>query len=118
MAKREANTDLWVYDMLKDVGLDKKFSAKGSTIKEINEALSTASKRGTGKVGFPEYVGVVKDFLIVIENKADISKHIDRDENGLIKSDVKSVTDYAVNGALFYGIHLSENTTYKKIIAL
>lgn len=44
MAKREANTDLWVYDMLKDVGLDKNFSAQGSTIKEINEALSTASK--------------------------------------------------------------------------
>ena len=39
MAKREANTDLWVYDMLKDVGLDKNFSAQGSTIKEINEAL-------------------------------------------------------------------------------
>ena len=118
MAKREANTDLWVYDMLKDVSLDKKFSAQGSTIKEIDEALSTASKRGTGKVGFPEYVGVVKDFLIVIENKVDTAKHIDRDDNGLIKDDVKSVTDYAVNGALFYGLHLSANTSYKKIIAI
>ena len=113
-----ANTDLWVYDMLKDVDLDKRFSAQGSTIKEINEALSTASKRGTGRVGFPEYVGVVKDFLIVIENKADTNKHVNRDGNGLIKNDVKSVTDYAVNGALFYGLHLSKNTSYRKIIAL
>ena len=118
MAKREANTDLWVYDMLKDVNIDKCFSAQGSTILEVNKALSTASKRGTGQVGFPEYVGVVKDFLIVIENKADINKHINRDENELIKTDVKSITDYAVNGALFYGLHLSKNTSYKKIIAL
>ena len=118
MAKREANTDLWVYDMLKDVDLNKSFTAQGSTIKEINEALSTASKRGTGKVGFPEYVGVVKDYLIVIENKADTSKHVNRNDKGLIKDDVKSVTDYALNGALFYGLHLSKNTTYKKIIAI
>ena len=45
-------------------------------IKEINEALKTASKRGTGKVGFPEYVGVVKDFIIVIEDKASLENHI------------------------------------------
>ena len=118
MAKREANTDLWVYDMLKDVGLDKNFSAQGSTIKEINEALSTASKRKTGRVGFPEYVGVIKDFLIIIENKADTSRHVNRYENQLIKDDTKSVTDYALNGALFYVLHLSKNTSYKKIIVL
>ena len=32
-------------------------------LKEIHEALQTASKRGTGRVGFPEYIGVVKKFL-------------------------------------------------------
>ena len=66
MAKKEVNTDLWVYDLLKEAKIQDKFTAQGSTIKEINEALQTASKRGTGKVGFPEYVGVVKNFLIVI----------------------------------------------------
>lgn len=118
MAKREANTDLWVYDMLKDVNIEKYFSAQGSFIKEIDEALATASKRGTGNVGFPEYVGVVKDFLIVIENKADTNKHINLDEHNVIAQDVKSITDYAVNGALFYGKHLAENTSYTKIISL
>lgn len=118
MGKREVNTDLWVYDMLKDVHLETNFSAQGSNIKEIDKALSTGSKRGTGKVGFPEYVGVVKDFLIVIENKAEISRHVNRDVNGLIKDDVKSISEYAVNGALFYGVHLSKNTSYKKIISI
>ena len=49
---------------MKEAKINDKFTAQGSNIKEINEALQTASKRGTGKVGFPEYVGVVKNFLI------------------------------------------------------
>ena len=118
MAKKEVNTDLWVYDLLKEANIASKFSAQGSSIKEINEALQTASKRGTGKVGFPEYVGVVKDFLIVIEDKADTAKHLKVNEKEIIAQDITSICDYAANGALFYGKHLSKNTSYKKIIAL
>lgn len=76
MAKKEVTTDLWVYDLLKEAKINDKFSAQGSNIKEIHKALQTASKRGTGNVEFPEYVGVVKNFLIVIEDKADTHKHI------------------------------------------
>ena len=72
------------------------FSAQGSNIKELNEALSTASKKGTGNVGFPEYVGVINDFLIVIEDKATLNKHVNRTEQDLIAEDVKSITEYAV----------------------
>lgn len=115
MAK-EKSTDLWVYDLLKDVGLS--LDPQGSSIKEIDDALKTASKAGTGNVGRPEYVGVVKDYLIVIEDKAALSFHEARDENGLLKEDVNSNTNYAVNGALFYGKHLAQNTSYKKIIAI
>lgn len=115
MAK-EKSTDLWVYDLLKDVGLS--LDPQGSSIKEIDDALKTASKAGTGNVGRPEYVGAVKDYLIVIEDKAVLSFHEARDENGLLKEDVNSNTNYAVNGALFYGKHLAQNTSYKKIIAI
>ena len=118
MAKKEVNTDLWVYDLLKEANIASKFSAQGSSIKEVNEALQTASKRGTGKAGFPEYVGVVKDFLIVIEDKADTVKHLKVNEKEIIAEDITSICDYAANGALFYGKHLSKNTSYKKIIAL
>lgn len=115
--RKEASTDLWVYDLLKEVSLNH-FSPQGSNIEEIHEALKSASKSGTGNVGFPEYTGVVKDFLIVIENKADLSFHEKRDENELLSEDVKSNVDFAVNGALFYGKHLAQNTSYKKIIAI
>ena len=118
MAKKEVMTDLWVYDMLKEIGVQDKFSAQGSNIKEIDEALSSASKKGTGKVGFPEYVGIVKDFLIVIEDKARLESHVFRDKNNLISLEPKYRVEYAVNGALFYALHLAKNTSYKKIIAI
>lgn len=116
MAKKEFATDLWVHDLLKEAEIE--LDAQGSTIKEIDEALKTASKRGTGKVGFPEYVGVVKDFLLVIEDKASLQNHIKRNNDKLISLETKDVTDYAVNGAYFYAKHLSQNTNYKKIFAL
>ncbi|MCF6173454.1 MAG: SAM-dependent DNA methyltransferase, partial [Campylobacteraceae bacterium] len=74
MAKKEVKTDLWVYELLKEADIE--LDPQGSTILEIENALKTASKGKTGKVGFPEYVGVVKDFIIVIEDKADVNKHI------------------------------------------
>lgn len=116
MSRLEANTDLWVYDLLKEA--DIKLSAQGSNIKEVHKALQSASKRGTGKVGFPEYVGAVKDFLLVIENKASLSFHEKRNDKDLICETVDANINYAVNGALFYGKHLAKNTSYKKIIAI
>ncbi|MES2650909.1 MAG: N-6 DNA methylase [Bacteroidota bacterium] len=114
MAKREVLTDLWVYEMLKEANVD--LHPQGSNIKDIDNALKSASKAGTGKVGFPEYCGLVKDFVLIIENKADVSLHIKRNEKDVICNEITSVKNYAVNGALFYGKHLAQNTTYKKFI--
>lgn len=116
MAKKEAKTDLWVASQLKEAGIE--FSAQGSDIKEINEALSTASKRGTGKVGYPEYVTVIKDFVLVIEDKADSDKHIKLTEKGIIDTTTKAVINYAVNGAYFYAKHIAQNCSFKKVFAI
>ncbi|MFL1732377.1 hypothetical protein [Moraxella oculi] len=51
------------------------FSAQGSSVLEINNALKTASKSKIGNVGMPEFVRVIKDFLIVIEDKKDVALH-------------------------------------------
>lgn len=115
MAKKEVKTDLWVYNILKEADIE--LEPQGSSIVEIDNALKSASKSGTGKVGFPEYVGVVKDFLIVIEDKADLSKHVKLNDEGLISVEQNDVKNYAINGALFYGKHLVKNTSYKKVIA-
>ncbi|AVB77184.1 HsdM family class I SAM-dependent methyltransferase [Methanococcus maripaludis] len=115
MAKKEVKTDLWVYDLLKEAEIE--LEPQGSSIVEINTALKTASKNRTGKVGFPEYIGVIKDFLLVIEDKSELSNHIILDNKNLISMERNDVKNYAVNGALFYGQHLAKNTSYKKIIA-
>ena len=116
MAKKEVKTDLWVAKQLDKCNID--YSAQGSDVKEINEALSTASKRGTGKAGYPEYVAVVNDFVIVIEDKADLNKHILLTDKGIISTDTKAITDYAVNGAYFYAKHIAQNSSFKKIFAI
>lgn len=114
MAKKEVLTDLWVYELLKEANID--LHPQGSNIKDIDNALKSASKAGTGKVGFPEYCGVVKDFVLIIENKADVSFHIKRNDKDVICTETTSVKNYAVNGALFYGKHLAQNTNYKKFL--
>ena len=115
---REATTDLWVYELLKQAKIEGNLTPQGSENKILNDALRSASKKKNGNVGRPEYVGLVKDYVLVIENKADTNKHIKRDKNKLISEDVKDTKDYAVNGALHYGIHIAKNTSYKKIIAI
>ena len=116
MAKKEVKTDLWVAEQLKDCNIP--FDAQGSNVKEIDEALKTASKRGTGKAGYPEYTAVIGDFVLVIEDKADINKHLKLTESGIIETSVKAVTDYAVNGAFFYAKHIAQNTSFKKVFAV
>ncbi|MFP7696776.1 hypothetical protein [Trueperella sp. LYQ143] len=74
MAKKEAKIDLWVASQLDEFNIN--YDPQGSEILEINEALKTASKRGTGKVGFPEFVARIGEFVLVIEDKADLSKHV------------------------------------------
>lgn len=116
MAKKEVKTDLWVAAQLDDCGIQ--FDAQGSSVKEIDEALKSASKRGTGNVGYPEYVAVIGDFVIVVEDKADTDRQIKLTDTGIIDTSVKAVTDYAVNGAYFYAKHIAQNSSFKKIFAI
>lgn len=116
MPKKEAQTDIWVHDLLKSEGITLEY--QGCSIKEVNDALKTASKSGKGNAGFPEFCGVVNDFLVVIEDKADLTNHIYRDPKGLIDLSTEAVKKYAVNGAYHYGLHLAKNTTYHKVFAI
>lgn len=115
MAKKEVKTDLWVYELLQEANIE--LTPQGCDIIEIDEALKSASKSKTGNAGYPEYCGVVNDFIVVIEDKASLDKHIYKDDNGLLSQEVKAVKDYAVNGALFYALHLAANTSYNKVLA-
>lgn len=116
MAKKEVKTDLWVAEQLKNCGIS--FDAQGSSNEDINGALKTASKNGTGKVGFPEFVAVVNDFVIIIEDKASLDRHIKNADSGFLDLSVAAVKDYAVNGAYFYAKHITRNSGFRKAFAV
>lgn len=115
MAKKEANFDLYIHDLLVEAGIQA--DTQGSNIVPINDALKTASKHQTGKAGFPEYTAVVDDFVLVMEDKADRANLCLKDADGTISTTVQATTDYAVNGALYYAQHILQKTTYKKVFA-
>ena len=115
MAKKEANFDVYIQEQLRDARID--FSAQGSTVHEINQALKTASKGQTGYSGYPEFVAVMGEYVLVGENKPDRSFLCLRDEAGNISLTIKATEEYAVNGALWYAKHIVEKTNYKKVFA-
>lgn len=116
MAKKEANFDLYIHDLLVEANIQA--DTQGSNIVEINNALKTASKHQTGKVGFPEYTAVVGDFVIVMEDKADRANLCLKNGDGSISMTVQATCNYAVNGALHYAQHILQNTSYKKVLRL
>ena len=79
-----------------------KIEEQKSDIPKIDKALKGASKKGEGK-GRPEFIITFNnnnDFLIVIECKADISKHESPNRD--------KYSEYATDGALLYASFLSK----------
>lgn len=113
----EKKTDIFISKLLESAKI--KYTPNGSDIKEIQEALKTSSKKGTGKSGFPEFVAISKDFILVIENKSELEKQVlyEDGEEQIISNDAKSIINYAENGALHYANQILTKTNFKKIFA-
>lgn len=113
----EKATDLFITRLLDDARIS--FTPNGSSIKEIHEALKTASKRGTNNVGFPEFVGKSRNYIIVIEDKAETNRQALYCEKNPKRLDLRTeaLTDYAENGALHYAQHIVKHTNFKKVFA-
>ncbi|HFN8305893.1 TPA: class I SAM-dependent DNA methyltransferase [Staphylococcus aureus] len=78
---------------------------------EIAEALKTASKSLSGKIGKPEFLFFSNEFLVVVEDKKDIHKHEMKSERGeLILDSSEILKEYAVNGAVHYAQHIIKYT--------
>lgn len=73
-----------------------------SVVKAIREALSKASKTGKGKAGYPEFIITAPgtpDIVVLVECKADTSKHESANRDKPV--------DYAVDGVLHYARFLA-----------
>lgn len=102
----EAKTENLVRDLLKSKGYYKDTNIiveeKKSDTPQIDKLLKTASKKGMGK-GYPEFLihsNRITDFIIVIECKADITKHVSKT--------MDCYPDYAVDGVRLYSSCLSK----------
>lgn len=111
----EATFDLFINNLLDEVGIT--HDAQGSSVKDINNALKTASKNQDGNVGKPEYIAVIKDFVLVIEDKRARDKLVLRGDDNKILLSPDATMNYAVNGALFYAQKILEGSSYKKVFA-
>jgi type I restriction-modification system DNA methylase subunit len=108
MSKLEAVTDAIVINMLRSQNyIDGNFNhldknvlvwAKKAENSIINDILSSASKKQTDNQGYPEFILYDQEtnLVIVIENKKDVKYHIYE------KDITHRVSEYAVNGALWY----------------
>ena len=103
MSKNERKTEAIVrkhFDLFSDEIIIEEQSSDNPKIKKL---LSTASKGGIG-TGFPEFIIQYKnnsDFIIVVECKADITKHESQNRD--------KYKDYSVDGALLYSSYLSKD---------
>jgi len=117
MSKNEKITDFFIGKLLTNAKID--FTPNSSSIKEIQDALKTSSKKGTGRAGFPEFTAKSKDFILVIEDKASIENQVnyEDDEKTILAIDTKSNINFAENGAVHYANEIILKTSFKKVFA-
>lgn len=115
--RAEKMTDHIVYGLMTSAGLSPE--PEKTQIREVQNALKTASKRMTGKTGKPEFIAMSGNYLIIVEDKADTKYQANymTDKNDTLLMDTSSVEDYAENGALHYAQHITCYTSFKKVFA-
>jgi len=113
----ERKTDFFINGLLQNVGIQ--CTPNSSNIKEVQDALKSASKKGTGNTGFPDLVGLSNNFLIVIEDKPALQKQAkySDDQQTVLCDKVESIVNYAENGALHYAKVIIAKTGFRQIFA-
>ena len=69
----------------------------------VGNALKTASKADTAEMDKLEFIGVVKDFVLVVENKAEIPQYASRDADDNLLEDTVSKQAHALNQGGYAG---------------
>ena len=99
----EKKTERIVYNHFEQDSCIVHIEEQASDIPKIDKLLKSASKKGSGK-GRPEFIITYHknaDLLIVIECKAEVTKHESPNRDRFV--------DYAVDGVLLYASYLSKD---------
>lgn len=115
----EKKTDQWVRKEIERL-VGENYTEQTSTIKEVKNALKNASKQGGKGVGKPEFVFLLKNTLVIVEDKPFTSELVKYTESGELDLSMPAGTaKYAVNGAVHYAKHITEKALgYQEVIAI
>lgn len=118
MPNEKTSVDQWVRREIENLNVP--YTEQTSDITEIKNALKNASKQGGNGLGKPEFVFLINDTVIVVEDKPNTSQLQFLNETGEIYLTEPIVTaNYAANGAVHYAMHIAEKTVnFKDIIAI
>lgn len=107
-----------VFDTLK-LKKGKDYNVESSMSDYMKEALKGGSKtKNKTSFGKPDFhIENKYKIPIIIENKLGLNKLIAQTKEG-IKEDDKSISTYAVNGALHYATKMIDSDKYKEVIAI
>lgn len=118
--KLEDNVDDYVKSQLEKLGLKSltDYNVKSAMSDFMKEALKGSAKtKNKTNFGQPDFHCEKYKVHVVFEDKLGTNKLIAETKDG-IKSDVKSIRDYAVNGALYYATQMIGSDKYNEVIAI
>ena len=118
----ENDVDDYVKAIFKNLGLKKSrdFNEKQAMTPYLKDALKGSAKtKAKENFGVPDFSLEIYDIPVIIENKFGLKKLIakDKDKNEM-KFDDKSISGYAVNGALHYARSIIASGKYHEAVAI
>lgn len=118
---QELDVNNWVRAELSKIWFveNEDYGAEGRMSDYMKNALLGASKtKNKTATGVPDFNIEKYDIPVVIEDKLGIKKLIDANKDGVIKTDDKAISSFAVNGAVWYAKNMISNGKYREVIAI
>lgn len=118
--KLEDHVNDWVKSQFSDLKLksQKDYFNESAIPDYLKDALKGRAKtKNKTSFGKPDFSIVKYELPVVIENKLGVSRLVSETKDG-IKLDDKSISAYAVNGAIHYATGLIASGKYKEVIAI
>ena len=121
MNNSEKETEYFILDLLKDKKIPYKNSPYDKFIvpKDIENALSNSSKKGTEHIGTPDAIAGFPEehYIYIFEYKKDTKYQRKLNDGGNLSLESKDIQNYAENGAYHYARHIVMNTSDYKVFA-
>ncbi|TCJ96213.1 N-6 DNA methylase [Volucribacter psittacicida] len=118
--KLETDVNDWIKEQFAKIGLKKltDFNEESAMSGYLKEALKGSAKtKNKANFGKPDFHIEQYAIPVIIENKLGIKKLKAATKDG-IKFDDKSISNYAVNGALHYARNMIASNKYSEVIAI